>query len=37
MEGTVFAASFVAHLKDKPKVHPKYHIVKQKSEEELCK
>jgi hypothetical protein len=28
---------FVARLEDKPEVHPKYQIVKQKSEEKLCK
>jgi hypothetical protein len=37
MEGTVFDSLFVAYLEEEPKVHPEYHLVKQKSEEELCK
>jgi hypothetical protein len=37
MEGTVFDSLFVAYLEEKPKVHPEYQLVKQKSEEELCK
>jgi hypothetical protein len=37
MEGTVFDSLFVAYLEKKPKVHPEYQLVKQKSEEELCK
>jgi hypothetical protein len=37
MNAANFASFFIAHLKEKPKVHPAYQIVKQKSEDELCK
>jgi hypothetical protein len=37
MERAAFDSLFVACLEEKPKVHPEYQSVKQKSEEELCK
>ncbi|KAG9763092.1 terpenoid synthase, partial [Aureobasidium melanogenum] len=37
MNAANFASFFIAHLKEKPKVHPAYQVVKEKSEDELCK